>query len=472
MAINYTSLFTPIGENLKWFYHTRNIAVGASSKYPNTAGFTPAMDLVQALTQLQADYDTAARYDVFGSVPGDLEAFKDVCLEQMAYYEGKIEALLTNREGVLQQINGLTDESGIEDVLQYMYRDMSTNSEHVLKCTATVPSIGTANSGNNGDEECHCTVVLDGVTPPWVGGPSHLLWTDVNSELVSTSETVMLECIADSETDGLPEGAEKWKWTGMFGSDNLHDWRGEGSGAGPELTTSNGENLLTNGEFEDFVANQPTGWTVTGGAVGVNIFSETTTMKRGDACLKFLQAGAVATLSVEQSIPEGLIAPDKRYFVAIWVKGEAGIAAGALTIHFEGENYTAGGTEEITMNAAALAAATSWTLKKFWITFPYEVPEDLKMVIKITGTLTNAKNVYFDGFVVAPVNYHGGFGVNIVAAESRGASGTGKILRGDRFTIAVSNDNAGYIQTYFRRKYKFQLNSHATPTLANTLVTT
>jgi hypothetical protein len=81
-----------------------------------------------------------------------------------------------------------------------------------------------------------------------------------------------------------------------------------------------------------------------------------------------------------------------------------------------------------------------------------EVPSDLKLVIKVTGTLTSTKTVSFDHGGMAPVVYHNGIHVNLV-------SGSDYFVLGDKFTWTTTNDGAGVVQTYFGKAHRFQLPS-------------
>lgn len=118
------------------------------------------------------------------------------------------------------------------------------------------------------------------------------------------------------------------------------------------------------------------------------------------------------------------------------------------------------GGERIYLPAAALP--TTWSLRHFWIVLPDSLPDDFELVLKWTGTPTNAKSLYIDDAVFKPADYGGGIAVAVV----RGAV---PFVRDDRFSWDVANDNAGVFQTFFRDVFGFQLPSSASPTIADAL---
>ena len=93
---------------------------------------------------------------------------------------------------------------------------------------------------------------------------------------------------------------------------------------------------------------------------------------------------------------------------------------------------------------------------------PTDIPSDLKLVVKVTGTDTATARVLIDNIAFGPVTYFGGTHVVL-------SSGTDKWLVGDKVTWTVANNNAGVIQTFFRKAFRLQLPSSASPTIADSL---
>ena len=157
-------------------------------------------------------------------------------------------------------------------------------------------------------------------------------------------------------------------------------------------------------------------------------------------------------IQLSQTIVNAL-QPGRRYAVAVWIQGEATTTSGTLTIQMEGTDYTPGSSEKISMNAAALAAQTSYGVENFFFNCPLEVPTDFELVVKWTGTPTTGKAIFIDGLAFTPVTYCGGIGIVIFA-------GANPFVVGDRYTFTLANDDAGIFQTFFRKWYKLQLPSN------------
>jgi hypothetical protein len=192
---------------------------------------------------------------------------------------------------------------------------------------------------------------------------------------------------------------------------------------------------------------------------------------RGSKSLVFIGDGAQATIQVSQALTESELDPYRRYCILsqIGKSGLAAIGSGTLTIQLEGTGYTAASSEKIELNAAALAALggtnidyDSYTLQSCYINMPSDIPSDLKLVVKVTGTLTDGARVLIDNMAFGPVTYFGGTHVVL-------SSGRDKWLAGDKITWTVSNDDAGVIQTFFRKAYGLQLPSSGSPTIAEAL---
>ncbi len=101
------------------------------------------------------------------------------------------------------------------------------------------------------------------------------------------------------------------------------------------------------------------------------------------------------------------------------------------------------------------SSGVGWHLLYFWINLPNIVPSDWKLILQITGTLSNAVALYADSLFVKEVDYHGGIGGVAVA-------GSVPFVLSDKFQLAVSNDAAGTFQEFFRSHYNFQLPSDGT----------
>lgn len=251
---------------------------------------------------------------------------------------------LGDRTTILEELV-LPANTGTATILERLITQMITDSETVDASTVTISSVS-MNSGNDGNGFILTTKVLDGAQSPGRGPsgsyPSHPKYNGVDSEFCY-AEDVRVECTRDSYQDGVTTGEESFLWS-VGPSDVFMGVEGEaGGGDNATLTVLNAERIISNGNFEDFsVTNTPDSWDVDNGAVTTNILKETgaSNVYRGSSSLKFLGSGA-ATIQISQTPSTGILKPLTRYLVAVLIKADASIAAGTLTIQFEGTGYTA-----------------------------------------------------------------------------------------------------------------------------------
>jgi hypothetical protein len=570
VAVNYTDLFEDIGE----FLEPMNVlyAYATSTPWQQGGGYE-----AEITAQLQSN----GRYDTLSGVTAMYDGLRDTFVAGIEQHAAFIDSRLVHRTTILEELPVTGD--ALPDVLAAIYRDMLANSQSINASVVSLTGFTRLRSPEStSDGILLVTKVLDGVTDPGSGQAANPYYAGIDSELARPSEEMYWTCTADSESDGVDEGAEQFEWIGQVANNGPYDWRTEGSGSGPTITVANDISILENGEFEDFTtANTPDDWTIIAGVAGTTIFKDVTAanVQRGGASLKLLGNGSTAH-DIAQLVAED-IEPLRMYLVAAWIKSDlAAGETGALTIQFTGTNYSTvtetvevqtvqisgtptggdytlsinspnieqqttaaiahnataatvqaalrllkglesvvcantagsppdqtysvtfhgvpgnvaqltstssmtGGTpvithatttpgvagERIQLPVAALAAR-AWGLCHFFWVAPAEIPDDLEIEIKVTGNLTNAKSIWIDGLVCAPVDYFGGIGSIIVAGAScTVATGSYKpFLRGDRFKLTASNVE-GVFQSLFRRRYGVQMpsNNAAGETIADSL---
>lgn len=458
-AGNYLDIFEDIGEYIELIDDIHDACNG------DAAG---ALDFVDALSEITGDLSTNGRYDVLSGTQEAIDGIRDNLAAACDTLAAFCTKRLLHRTTVLELLP-VSSNATIQEVLALIVRDMNDVGTP-QDINASSVSLGSVTDDATGNGNALVGIVLDGASSPGSGMAANIEYNGVNSELCVPTETMTLTCIQDSETDGLAEGEEVWQWNGGVKPSRKFDWRKEGSGTGPQIRTMNASQLILNKDFEVFTtANTPDNWDIDGGAAGSTILQETTAAQvyRGSSAFKFAGNGATATLQISQTMNVSSLIPRKRYLFTCFVKGDATVAAGTLTIHFESPSsgYTAGGTEEIVLNAAALAAQTSYDIESFYINMPQIIPNDLELVIKVTGTLTNAALVRVDSLAFAPVDWHGGVHAAVYA-------GSTPFRRGDRLYWTVTSTE-GVFQRFFRRAYGVQLPSDTggTETLADTLAT-
>jgi hypothetical protein len=358
---------------------------------------------------------------------------------------------------VVGQLNLPTADLSL--VLPALFRQMVVDGQTVQKITTTIGAVA-AGAGNVGNGTVLLTKRLDGQEPPAQGAVSLPEYAGLDSEF-ATNETMVFVCTADSGRDGRTPAAEAFDWSGKA-PDAAFGYNGDGSGVGPGLTVGNGQSLATDGDFELWTGNTPTYWAPLAGTLaGTHLFQENSVVYRGGAALKLTGDGALATVGVSQAIP-GSIRGRRMVCVSLRMRCSAVPAAGSFDVKFSGTGYTPGAGESISVAFGSMP--TSYTLYNFFAVMPNAIPSDMKLLVQVSGTLSNTKSVYVDSLSLNTVPYHGGVGAVVVA-------GSTPFQVGDRFTAAVSEsaETVGVFQRLFRRKYQFQLPSSGAPTIGDAL---
>ena len=413
-------------------------------------------DLETDRSQIEAEMQAnSAPIALYGDNTIIFDGFKSSALSWIRQLTTKVEAVLNNDELVLDQF---TTTSGWEGILVEVIKDMISASQTIKKSTITIGSVTDAKTNATAGTVL-IDGVLDGYNSPGSRFPAREDYNGITSELAPTSDAMVITCTSDSVASNISEGSESFAWGGTVG-DEGYTIEDPGTGVGPNLSTLQSHTStfgLSNADFETWPdATTPGTWTESSGTV-----TRSASPYKGTYACSFVGDGSTV-MTINQSVSSGSFTRLRRYCVACYVKGQTGIAAGELEIMFTGTGYTAGSSEKISMDASALAAATGWTLKHFYINMPNDIPSDLKLSIDVKGGLTNAKTVIIDHVMVGPVVYNGG--VNAVVVM-----GAGVFRVNDSFSFAISNNNAGVFQTFFRKGLGLQLPSAASPSIADSL---
>jgi hypothetical protein len=340
---------------------------------------------------------------------------------------------------VLAQFSAQLDTgAGLDQVLPALVRQMQLDSQTVKACTCTTGPVA-ALSSNQGNGTAYLTLALDGYNAPVLGALPNVYYNGLASQFCVPSETMTLECIADSAMDGLAAGDEAWQWTGGTAYPDL-DWHTEGSGIGPSIHTDNGSaNLLTNGGLETWSGGVPTGWTVAAGTV-----TQDQTFPFGSGSAAALAGGA--TVSLQQAVSPALLTSNRRYRFSLALR-QVGATGGTVRVGFQ----LGGVTPPSGMDIPAASLTGNWSLWSKDFSVPQPLPSTYTFEVKVEGLNAGGK-VYVDSVAFVPVTYHGGVGVNVVA-------GSYPFFRGDRLSFPVTNDSAGKFQSFFRRHFLTQLPS-------------
>lgn len=442
MAVVYADLFEDVGEYVQ-----------------------RVNDFVAIIAALDADYleiaqelETNLRFDLLEGQFDQYEQYKAQVLGWIGNLKGQIEERLLHKSTMLDELVYGSDTS-FESVVGALHKAMLDDTQSIVTNTVTLGSVLLTETGSS-DGLLIVDKVLDGVNAPHPGWPAVRSYKGLDSQVGLTDE-MAVTCTNDSETDGLTDGFEIFQWSGRPSSGDPYSWQTFGSGDGPTLTPVQAGGILLNAEFQNFTTtNTPDDWTISTGTVGTHIF-EDTTVHRGSKALKFTGNASLAAINIYQTLTT--LIPNKRYFVGFYVKGVAGVSSGTLTIQFEGTGYTAGATEKIELNAAALAAQTTYEWEHFFVNMPVYIPSDFALVIKWTGT-PSAHSILINGGGLIEAVYFNGHCAGITA-------GSAPFLRTDRFTYTVTNNYNGVFQTAFAKLFGMQMPSSGAPTQADSLAT-
>lgn len=376
---------------------------------------------------------------------------------------------LQDQESVIDEIGAVSFD--LADMLAKLVTRMNLDAETVLKSTVSLGS-SSADPNNTGNGSIVKTTILDGVTSPGAGAvgtfAAHAEYRGVLSQLAVTSETMRLECVTDSFVGSVAEGAEVWRWTGRK-RDEANGFGNEGSGEIGNVVSLHGQSaILQNADFEDWSAGTLDSWTRVAGAFGSTITQETTAANvyHGDSALALNGDGVTTSIELTQSISNALVSANKMYCVSARVMGAVGLAAGTLTIQFEGTGYSAGASEKVSLNNAALAAiGASYSLQHFFVIMPDIIPADFKLVVRYNGTPENGKTIRVDDLAFNAASYGGGVAVAVIR-------GSTPWVQNDRVEFTVTNDDDGEFQKFFRQAFGIQLPSDdsGSETIPDTLI--
>lgn len=442
MAVNYTNLFRGLGE-----------LVQRAERYFN---LYPGFDT--DLSEIEADFQAIGRGDIFSGVPEIIDGFKSNVLQWIGLITSRSVSLLTERESILEELR--LESPDLNTVLLNLYRDMVDQAVTINRSTVTIGAV-TADKVNGNAGNIMIDKILDGTSAPGARLSVNWEYNGVNSELTG-SETMFVQVVQDSSTDGQNEGNEEMR---VFGSvDSGDPWGPDtfGSGPGPSFNVIQGASLGTNYEMENFTGNLPAGWDLDSGIAGTHVLEETSVLVRGVSALRFQGNSAQTSIQISQAIPTSC-SPRTKYCVGFWVRGTTGISSGMLTIQFEGTGYTPGATEKISLNAAALSALSSYQWKYFFVNMPTQIPDDMALVIKWDGT-PSTHSVYVDGGGIVQPVWHNGLSFAAYA-------GSEAFVKNDRFVFSVTNDEAGVFQRWFRKSLGFQMPSSLTPSISDSQAT-
>ena len=310
------------------------------------------------------------------------------------------------------------------------------------------------------------------------------LLISTTDELGNSLENVLAEafpvvCVADSQPgQGTTAGQERFLARGdlAYGKLDYH-WPG-GTGSQAQLTGASADagpstaNVLTNSDFETWsTSGSLTGWSAITGTFGTTINS-TVGSYRGTCALMFTGNTTGQLTQVTQALRSatvpGIIQPTTKYALMFRSKVSSVPAAGVLRVALKDTvngSIFGGSTVTLTGETSAYALHTA--------TFntPLALPATLTAVVELTTAIDSGKSVIIDDLCLgAMTQYANGIYLTVIP-------GNVNFIRGDTFTVSVTNDRGGKMQEWFNRCFGMDAlglllpsAASASATIPNTLI--
>ncbi len=371
-----------------------------------------------------------------------------------------------------QTLQSITTLSSINEVIRQMTQQGAT----ILAQTVTATPLPFANpSEGNG-------TVVASVKRPFDGRTLENAF----------AENLLVTCSADSFTGGATQGQEQLLVTGVGQQTDVFsfDWP-LGSNATAGLTcidgsqNASGNNLLTNSDFETWVAGAPSNYEIVVGSSTIS--QETGIVFSGASALKLTGDGSTLTewrqLFGNTTGTAGTLSASTQYAFNVWVRRDGTSAAvGQLAVELidDANNIiqdNAGNDNSFTIDLTTLT--TVYTPKSGTFRTPERLPSTIYIRYRLTtgNALTNGRAVYFDKSALGVTTkiYVGGPSLAIF-------SGSLPFVVNDFTTVGVTNSRgaAGTLSTFqtllFQLFPDVQSNeilfpSSSVPTISDLLIT-
>lgn len=360
-----------------------------------------------------------------GLVKLDLRRSAEKTLIEMCYAEGSASTTNTMKEKT------------VDAALQWLIRQMLLDSETIKRNVITFSGAG-AGASNVGNG----TLVVD-VTPPSIMMSGSSQWQNIRKGLINA------RCVEDAQTRAISPGSERFRITTLAGYDVLDYRFPGGSGTVTDVTTIcasvddgiRGQNILTNGDLEDWTSNVPDQWTVSSGTAGTDFLRESTTFARGTYGLKAAVTGSGFKIRQQLGSTAGTLGqllPDTQYVLTAMMRKDAG-ATGTINLQLEDGSGTAIGSAALAIVVSGLSSS-AWTIQ----TVTFRTPKNLGSAVYVSLSTVSSPiataAAYVDEIAVAELvpSGPGGEAFGIIA-------GTTNWVVDDLRYVLASNDYAGGI---------------------------
>jgi hypothetical protein len=438
MAVDYTKVFTILGK-----------AIDKVIDYYALVG-TFTTDQAAIETVLAAQSVTYLEDDL----PGTYLAFKNDVSSWIADLIAFCESVLVDPALVTNQFAFGTTPS-TQAILVRLIEDMDVGGVHLAAANTSTIGSPTYTSENTSVGVLRTYGFLDGVTSPASGYPACRTYVGIPSELTPTSESLTFECIQDSEIGGV-RGGEQFIIVGTGTQSGPYSATGENVGTLGSLTVADSQaaQWLTNSSFDTWGVAGPTGWTVTGGVITTD-FVEVTGANTMNGLGSAFQVKAGENITLEQTISKNVLTRMRGMMIGLW----------AISDDPDDVEITIGVESDELSTDAALGITSAWSHLRLGFSVPREFTdaEDGVVVSVQVDNSVGTGTVTIDALVVVPIEYHAGVGFAIF-------DGPEKFLIGDRITVALSNNDSGKFQSFFRKAFGVQLPTTGSSAISDSLV--
>lgn len=460
MALNLTTFFTVIGKHIKHL----NIA----------NGYFAALDT--AKSDIFTVLNNASIVDLYVPLPGQVDAFQSSVAGWIQTLIADVQRVILDEGFVIDELPIASEDIGT--VLQAIHEYMLTETDDIK---SSVVSLGGSDVDINKftlasgivdtvtflDGTVFLTRTLDGVNAPNAEAQAYSKYANLEGQMAKTC-TIYGKLIS-----GGP-GTELIQIFGETDANPSYDDESEKPGIGPVLSNAESQNLISsNYDFSQWSGNNPTNWTVTGGAAGTDWVDGSGT---GIGPLKINTAGTY--------VKKQLVGLERlRGYLCAAVAQALGSTGTAVT-KLRVEN-----SDGSTVYKAFTNVTTSdVTVDAYKYIYGFYIPDasvnldDIYLVCEHDAESNAGTHLDIYKMLVTPATYFNGLGFafwnpNVAITETLWQAFVGNTYNttdqplGVFGTIAVSNSNAGVIQTFFRRAFNVQLPTDDSPTISDSLAT-
>lgn len=442
MALDHDGLFAVIGK----FVKTINTVNGYISALNSAEGEIYTILNTEALQRYYADPV---------NIPAQFDSFQSQVTQWTSALITDVSNILVDRAYVIDQLN--LRSFSTTDVLNALYDYMILNSESLK---SSVVSLG----GSDVDKAIYCqgtlaethgvtgqdplypalmvSRLLDGVNSPGNNVTAHLRYDGIESQL-ARSCTVYAELLTNEINN---ESAQLYSGISAV---EPYQILSEDPGVGPIIQTPESNNLLDNFDFSEWTAtNVPAAWSMSG-----TIATDYSDISgNGSGPLKLSTEGTTASQKLEG------LAYNTAYGIAVhW---------GVLTSGGTGDNII--GVRLKTQAGATLVSQVTEpidvdgdTVTDGIIYLFFSLDEtvnltDVYLEIEFKTELDTSSVISVKKAVVAPINYWNGLGWMWWPTHNL-AIDKSYVPIGNKTSMAVSNNNGGVFQTFFRKAFAVQL---------------